>query len=85
MADMALSILGPDGGKFAILSASPDAANQNAWNAALEDVLVNDPTYADLELLDTVYGNDQSEDSYDQALALIDQYSDIELICSKIL
>ena len=32
MADMALSlILGADGGKFAILSASPDAANQNAW------------------------------------------------------
>ena len=34
MADMALSILGEDGGKFAILSASPDAANQNAWIAA---------------------------------------------------
>jgi rhamnose transport system substrate-binding protein len=31
MADMARSILGEDGGKFAVLSASPDAANQNAW------------------------------------------------------
>jgi rhamnose transport system substrate-binding protein len=39
MADMALSILGEDGGKFAVLSASPDAANQNAWIAALEEVL----------------------------------------------
>ena len=27
------------GGKFAILSASPDAANQNAWIAAFEEVL----------------------------------------------
>ncbi len=36
MADMALDILGKDGGEFAILSASPDAANQNAWNAAME-------------------------------------------------
>ena len=37
MADMAAEILGEDGGQFAILSASPDAANQNAWIAALED------------------------------------------------
>ena len=80
MADMALNILGEDGGKFAILSASPDAANQNAWIAAMEEVLETDSTYASLELLDIVYGNDQSEDSYNQALALIDQYDDIELI-----
>lgn len=80
MADMALSIMGDDGGQFAILSASPDAANQNAWIAAMEDVLANDPTYASLELVDTVYGNDQSEESYNQALALVDQYPDLELI-----
>jgi rhamnose transport system substrate-binding protein len=80
MADMALNILGEDGGKFAVLSASPDAANQNAWIAALQDVLENDPKYANLELLDIVYGNDQSEDSYNQALALVDKYPDMELI-----
>ena len=80
MADMALSILGDDGGKFAVLSASPDAANQNAWIAALEEVLEADPAYANLELVDIVYGNDQSEDSYNQALALVDKYPDMELI-----
>ncbi|MEA3337902.1 MAG: substrate-binding domain-containing protein [Chloroflexota bacterium] len=80
MADMALSILGDDGGKFAVLSASPDAANQNAWIAALEDVLATDDTYASLELVDIVYGNDQSEDSYNQALALVDKYPDMGLI-----
>ena len=79
MADMALSILGEDGGKFAILSASPDAANQNAWIAAMKDAL-KDPKYAKLELLDTVYGNDQSEESYNQAHALVDKYPDMELI-----
>ena len=79
MADMALSILGEDGGKFAVLSASPDAANQNAWIAAMEEALT-DPKYANLELLDIVYGNDQSEDSYNQALALVDKYPDMELI-----
>lgn len=35
MADMALSILGEDGGQFAILSATPDASNQNAWIEAM--------------------------------------------------
>ncbi len=79
MADMARHILGEDGGKFAVLSASPDAANQNAWIAALKEVLKR-PEYANLELLDIVYGNDQSEDSYNQALALVAKYPDMELI-----
>jgi rhamnose transport system substrate-binding protein len=79
MADMALSILGEDGGKFAILSASPDAANQNAWIAAMEEALT-DPKYANLELLETVYGDDQSEKSYEQAQALLSKYPDMELI-----
>jgi rhamnose transport system substrate-binding protein len=78
MADMALSIL-PDGGEFAILSASPDAANQNAWIAAFEEVL-KDPKYAKLKQVDLVYGNDQSEESYNQALALVDKHPDLKLI-----
>jgi rhamnose transport system substrate-binding protein len=82
MADMALSIMGDDGGQFAVLSASPDASNQNAWIASLEDTLANDDTYAALDLVDIVYGNDQSEDSYNQALALVDKYPDLELIMS---
>jgi rhamnose transport system substrate-binding protein len=79
MADMALNILGADGGKFAVLSASPDAANQNAWIASLKETL-KDPKYSKLELLDVVYGNDQSETSYNQALALVDKYPDMKLI-----
>jgi rhamnose transport system substrate-binding protein len=79
MADMALDILGDDGGQFAILSATPEAANQNAWIAAMEEVIQGDE-YADLELVDTVYGNDVAEDSVNQALALVDQYPDLELI-----
>ena len=80
MADMALNILGDEGGQLAILSASPDAANQNAWNAAFQEVLESDDTYANLEMVDLVYGNDQSEDSYNQALALVDKYPDLGLI-----
>ena len=81
MADMSLNILGEEGGKFAILSASPDAANQNAWIASMKEALT-DPKYSKLELLDIVYGNDQSEDSYNQALALVDKYPDMKLIMS---
>ena len=79
MADMALDILGDAGGKFAVLSASPDAANQNAWIESLKTTL-KDPAYANLELLDIVYGNDQSEESYNQALALVDKYPEMQLI-----
>jgi rhamnose transport system substrate-binding protein len=79
MADMALEILGEAGGEFAVLSATPDAANQNAWIAALETAL-EDPKYANLELVDTVYGDDVSEKSYNQALALVDSHPDLKLI-----
>ena len=79
MADMTRSIIGDDGGQIAILSASPDAANQNAWIAAYEEVLAGGD-YENVELVDTVYGNDESEESYNQALALVDQYPDLELI-----
>jgi rhamnose transport system substrate-binding protein len=79
MADMARDILGDDGGQMAILSASPDAANQNAWIDAFNTVMEGDD-YSNIEVVDTVYGNDQSEESYNQALALVDQYPDLELI-----
>jgi rhamnose transport system substrate-binding protein len=79
MADMATEILGPEGGEIAILSASPDAANQNAWIASFEEVLA-EPDYASLELVDTVYGNDDADESYNQALALIDAHPDLKLI-----
>jgi rhamnose transport system substrate-binding protein len=80
MADMALSILGGEG-DFATLSATPDASNQNAWIAAMQEAL-KDPKYAGLNHVDIVYGNDQSEVSYNRALALVDKYPDLGLIMS---
>lgn len=80
MADMALNLLGEDGGQFAILSATPDASNQNAWIASMEEVLAEDEAYANLELVATVYGNDDPDDSYNEALGLVDSYPDLELI-----
>jgi uncharacterized protein len=79
MAEMARDILGAGAGKFVVLSAAPDAANQNAWIADLKEVL-KDPKYANLELIDVVYGNDQYDLSYDLALGLVLQYPDMKLI-----
>ncbi|GAB5376150.1 MAG: hypothetical protein AcusKO_26120 [Acuticoccus sp.] len=78
MADMAHSILGGEG-EMAVLSATPDAANQNAWIKALEEALKGDK-YSGIKLVDIVYGDDQSEVSYNRALSLVDKYPDLGLI-----
>lgn len=80
MADMAHSILG-GAGQMAVLSATPDAANQNAWIASMQEALEGEK-YADIELVDIVYGDDQSEVSYNRALALVDQYPELGVIMS---
>jgi rhamnose transport system substrate-binding protein len=80
MADMAHSILGGEG-QMAVLSATPDAANQNAWIASMQEALKGDK-YSGIELVDIVYGDDQAEVSYNRALSLIDQYPDLGVIMS---
>ncbi|MGQ7842871.1 rhamnose ABC transporter substrate-binding protein [Granulosicoccus sp. 3-233] len=81
MADMAHSIL--DGaGEMAVLSATPDASNQNAWIASMKEVLESDEKYAEIKLVDVVYGDDQAEVSYNRALALVDQYPNLGVIMS---
>ena len=79
MADMAFNIAG-GAGEFAVLSASPDAANQNAWIEAMKGTLAADAKYKDLKLVDVVYGNDQSEESYNKALGLVDKYPNLKVI-----
>lgn len=79
MADMVMDLTGGSG-EFAVLSASPDAANQNAWIDAMKKVLETDAKYKDLKLVDVVYGNDQSEESYNKALGLVDKYPDLKVI-----
>lgn len=81
MADMAHSILG-GAGEMAVLSATPDAANQNAWIEAMKQALATDAKYKDIKLVDVVYGDDQAEVSYNRALALVDKYPDLGLIMS---
>jgi rhamnose transport system substrate-binding protein len=79
LAALAFNILGPGGGKFAILSTAPDAASQNAWIKGFEEAL-KDPKFAKFEQVDLVYGRDEPEASYRQALGLADKHPDLKLI-----
>ena len=79
MADMAFDLAG-GAGEVAVLSASPDASNQNAWIDAMKATMGSDAKYKDLKLVDVVYGNDQSEESYNKALGLVDKYPDLKVI-----
>ena len=66
-------------GKIAILSATSTAPNQNEWIALMKEELKK-PEYAKLELVDTVYGDDEDTKSYTEAQSLIKKYPDLKVI-----
>ncbi len=69
-------------GQWAILSATSQASNQNAWIEAMQEVMESDEKYADLELVDIVYGDDELQASTEQTEALLQNYPDLKLICA---
>ena len=69
-------------GQIAILSATTDAPDQNTWIAAMKDVLENDPKYEGMELVATVYGDDEPQKSTTEAEALLQTYPDLRGISS---
>jgi rhamnose transport system substrate-binding protein len=69
-------------GEIAILSASANATNQNAWIEMMEAELESNPDYADLELVDVVYGDDDDQKSFDQTAALLQSHPDLAGIIS---
>jgi rhamnose transport system substrate-binding protein len=73
--------LGPAGGEFAILSATPNAPNQTAWIRYMKAEL-SKPQYARLRLVKTVYGNDDDATSYRLTAALLRTYPDLRGIIS---
>lgn len=67
-------------GDFAILSAAATATNQNSWIEGMEATLASDPKYANLKLVETVYGDDDATKSTQQAQALLTKYPDLRAI-----
>ena len=80
LVDSVADMCGEDGGEFAILSASSTATNQNAWIAAMEEIL-KDEKYANLTLVETVYGDDESQKSTDEMQNLMTKYPNLECVC----
>jgi len=66
-------------GEIAILSATAQATNQNIWIGEMKKVLAQ-PEYAKLKLVTVVYGDDQSDKSYREALGLLRSHPDLKVI-----
>jgi rhamnose transport system substrate-binding protein len=77
---MAADLAGGEG-QIAILSATSTAPNQNEWIAFMEEELEK-PEYSGLELVATVYGDDEDEKSYNEAIGLMQTYPDLKVIIS---
>ena len=69
-------------GKIAILSATANATNQNEWIRYMEEELQSNPEYADIELVATVYGDDDDTKSFQEAQGLLQAYPDLKGIIS---
>jgi rhamnose transport system substrate-binding protein len=69
-----------DSGEIAILSASANATNQNAWIDMMKKELA--ASHPNLKLVDTVYGNDDDQTSFDKTAALLQSHPDLKGIIS---
>lgn len=61
-------------GEIAILSATPDAPNQNAWIEVMKDTLAGNAKYKDMKLVEVVFGNDEPQKSLTETEALLTKY-----------
>src|SRR6478735_4707257 len=69
-----------DKGEVAILSAAANATNQNAWiDLMKKDIADNHPN---IKLVDTVYGDDDDQTSFDKTAALLQSHPNLKGIIS---
>jgi len=68
-------------GDVAILSATPNATNQNAWIAVVQEELKK-PENAGMKLVATVYGNDDDQKSFQEAQGLLQSNPNLKAIIS---
>ncbi|MFE5409398.1 rhamnose ABC transporter substrate-binding protein [Microbacterium sp. NPDC056569] len=69
-----------DAGQIAILSASANATNQNAWIETMEELLASD--HPNIELVEIAYGDDDDQTSFDKTAALLQTYPELKGIIS---
>jgi len=68
-------------GQIAILSATPNATNQNTWIKFMKDEL-KQPKYKDMKLVKIAYGNDDDQKSFQETQGLLQAYPDLKGIIS---
>ena len=68
-------------GEIAILSATANATNQNAWIEVMKETL-KDPKYKDIKLVKTAYGDDDDQKSFQETQGLIQAYPNLKGIIS---
>jgi rhamnose transport system substrate-binding protein len=68
-------------GQIAILSATANATNQNAWIKVMKETL-KDPKYKDIKLVKVAYGDDDDQKSFQQTQGLIQAYPNLKGIIS---
>lgn len=69
-------------GKIAIVSSAPNMSVQNAMNDGSKEALKKNPKYAKMQLVATVYTDDQVEKSYTETAGLLTAYPDLRGILS---
>ena len=67
-------------GQFAILSATAQATNQNAWIASMIEQMENDSRFDNMELVEIVYGDDLRDKSIAETEALLLKWPDLRCI-----
>ena len=68
-------------GQIAILSATANATNQNAWIKVMKDTL-KQPKYKDMKLVKVAYGDDDDQKSFQQMQGLIQAYPNLKGVIS---
>src|SRR4029078_8694959 len=66
---------------IAILSATANATNQNAWIKVMKETL-KDPKYKDMKLVKVAYGDDDDQKSFQETQGLIQAYPNLKGIIS---
>ena len=64
-------------GEFAILSATPNATNQNTWIKWMQEELKK-PEYSKIKLVKIAYGNDDDQKSFVETQGLLQAYPNLK-------
>jgi rhamnose transport system substrate-binding protein len=80
LVEMASKLAGGSG-EIAILSATPNATNQNAWIEVVRADLAK-PENSGLKLVKVAYGNDEDQKSFQEAQGLLQSYPNLKVIVS---